>query len=72
MLATPVAAQLCKALGRYPTLYLGYGVGISANIGFGLADSVAGMVAFRALQGVAMGACVIAWVWLRGGWVVGG
>jgi len=56
MLATPVSAQLCKAVGRYPTLYLGYAVSISANIGFGLADSVAAMVAFRALQGVAMGA----------------
>ncbi|GAB5033285.1 permease (major facilitator superfamily) [Nannochloropsis oceanica] len=60
MLVTPLAAHLCKFLGRFQTLFLGYLTSLTANAGFSFSTSTAYMTVFRGFQGVAMGLVAVA------------
>jgi hypothetical protein len=51
MFITPLAAHLCKKLGRFQTLFLGYFTSLTANLGFGLSENISLMITFRAFQG---------------------
>lgn len=50
---------LSDRLGRRPVLLIGLGAYVAASLGCATADSMATLIAWRSLQGVAMGACVM-------------